>query len=599
MATHSPGPPPEDERRAVTRAARQAAESLQSLTPELVRRLPQVLEAMVAIGEDIDVRSVLDRSVQTAAALTGARHAAIGVLGAETGRLPRFVTYGEAATIRSRIGGGPDAHFLSVPIRVQNEPFGHLYLCDKAEGEPFTGADVHLVRVVATEAGISVGHARLLESARQRARWIDGSAALTTALLRGTEDALSVVAEQARRLAEAAAGLVLVPDPDGGLEIVAAAAEDPDALLGVRVPPHSPLVAALLAGESVHVEDSATDPRMTTHLAARFGPSMMLPLGNEGRILGTLAVPRAPGAPSFTATERTLARRFASQAALALLLIDAQRDRERLAVYEDRDRIARDLHDLVIQRLFATGMLLESVRRRPPSAAPAGPTPSAAPAASAAPASAASAAPAPDAAGRDTDAGRAPGAGRESGGPESHAGRVPVGVPQPERERRIDQAMDELDHTIREIRGAIYALQQDPAEQAASLRTRLLREVGTAALSLGFQPSATFTGPVDSLVGERTGSDLVAAAREALSNAVRHAGASRIELTVDVTGTLPDGRPAVRLTVADDGVGLPERGRRSGLRNLRRRAEELGGTSDTGPGLHHRGTTVRWQVPLP
>ncbi|MBW1601716.1 GAF domain-containing protein [Streptomyces sp. JJ66] len=542
-----PAVPPGDERTAVTRAARQAAESLQSLTPELVRRLPQVLEAMVAIGQDVDLRSVLDRSVQTAAALTGARHAAIGVLGAEADGLPGFFTHGDAAVIRGRIGGGPNPHFLSVPIRVLDEPFGHLYLCDKAEGRPFTDADVHLVRVVATEAGIAVGHARLLESARQRARWIDGSAALTTALLRGTQDALSVVAEQARKLADAAAGLVLMPDAEGGLEIVAAAADDPAELLGVRVPPHSPLVAALLTGESVYVEDSATDPRLTTHVAARFGPSMMLPLGNEGRILGTLALPRSPGAPPFTATERTLARRFASQAALALLLIEAQRDRERLAVYEDRDRIARDLHDLVIQRLFATGMLLESVRRR---AAPG---------------------PAPDS---------------------------PAGAEPPEYGRRIEQAMDELDLTIREIRGAIYALQQDPAEQAASLRTRLLREVGTAALALGFQPGVTFTGPVDSLVGERTGRDLVAAAREALSNAVRHAGASRIELTADVTGTLPDGRPAVRLTVADDGVGLPSGGRRSGLTNLRRRAEELGGTSETGPGLHGRGTAVRWAAPL-
>ncbi|WP_431780522.1 sensor histidine kinase [Streptomyces chumphonensis] len=545
MAPHDPdaeGAPVSDAEATGSLAEQLAAESLQSLTPELVRRLPQALEAMVAIGGDVDLRTVLDRIVRTAAALTDARHAAIGVLGVEeSAALDDYVTHGDAATIRSRIRGRPDAHFLSVPIRVRDEPFGHLYLSDKADGSPFTDADLQLVRVVATEAGIAIGHVRLLESARQRARWIDGSAALTTAVLQGTGDALSVVAEQARRLADAAAGLVLTPSDEGGLEVVAVAGDDPDALLGVRIPPHSPLVAALLLGQPVFVADCATDPRMMTPAAARYGPSMMLPLGNEGRILGTLAVPRKPGAPLFTATERTLAQRFASQAALALLLTEAQQDRERLAVYEDRDRIARDLHDLVIQRLFATGMLLESARKR--------------------------------------------------------AGRPPDDEAAREVRERISQAVDELDTTIQEIRTAIYALQQAPAPHPESLRTRVLREVGAAALAAGFQPSATFTGMVDVLVGEQAGRNLVAAAREALSNAVRHAGGSRIELTVDATVTLPDGRPGVRLTVADDGVGLPPDGRRSGLVNLRRRAEQLGGTFGTTPGLGGAGTTLVWEVP--
>ncbi|MCZ7417617.1 sensor histidine kinase [Streptomyces sp. WMMC897] len=524
-----------------------AAESLQSLTPELVRRLPQVLEAMVAIGADVDLRTVLDRIVRTAAALTDARHAAIGVLGAEeSAHVEDFITHGDAALMRRRVRDRPDAHLLSVPIRVQSEPFGHLYLSDKSGGQPFTDADLHLVRVVATEAGIAIGHARLLESARQRARWIDGSAALTTALLRGTGDALSVVAEQARRLADAAAGLVFTPTEEGGLRIVAAAADDPDELLGLRLPPHSPLVGALLLGEPVFVEDCATDPRLMTRAAARYGPSMMLPLGSEGRILGMLAVPRSPDAPLFTATERTLAQRFASQAALALLLAEAGRDRERLAVYEDRDRIARDLHDLVIQRLFATGMMLEGAQR----------------------------------------------SADRAGAPE----------PRGEVRQRITQAVDELDATVREIRTAIYALQQGPVERPDdSLRSRVLREVRTAAEAAGFPPSATFTGMVDSLVGEQTARNLVAAAREALSNAVRHAAAGRIEVTVDAAATLPDGRPAVRLAVADDGAGLPpgSAGRRhSGLANLHRRAQELGGTTRTGPGLDGAGTTFVWEVPL-
>lgn len=219
------------------------------------------------------------------------------------------------------------------------------------------------------------------------------------------------------------------------------------------------------------------------------------------------------------------------------MLADAQRDRERLAVYEDRDRIARDLHDLVIQRLFATGMILESAQRR---------------------------------------------------------------TIVPEVAHGVGKAVDELDVTIQEIRTAIFALQQGPAEAPSGLRTRVLREIGTAAVPLGFQPSAGFIGAVDSRVGELTGKNLIAALREALSNAFRHSQASRIEVVVDATIRLPDGTDGVRLTVADDGIGIPDSGRRSGLKNLANRAESLGGSSTYGPGLGDggTGTTVRWEAPL-
>ncbi|MBB5934180.1 signal transduction histidine kinase [Streptomyces zagrosensis] len=361
-------------------------------------------------------------------------------------------------------------------------------------------------------------------AARQRERWIDGSVAVTTSLLSGNdaEDALVVVAEKARRLAGSTAGIVLLPTDEGGLEIVAVDAEEPEGLLGTVVSPDAPIVSPLMHGHPVFVEDSATDSRMTSSISHRFGPSMMLPLRSGKRVLGILTTPRERGARPFTDTERTLATQFAAQAALALVLAEAQRDRERLAVYEDRDRIARDLHDLVIQRLFATGMMLEGAQRK---------------------------------------------------------AVVPV------VREKIGKAVDELDATIQEVRTAIFALQQGPAEAPSGLRTRVLREVGTAAVSLGFQPSATFVGAVDARVGELTGKNLIAALREALSNAVRHARASRIEVVVDAAVRLPDGREGVRLTVADDGVGIPEGGRCSGLRNLARRAEALGGSSTYGPGL--------------
>ncbi|MFJ1564269.1 sensor histidine kinase [Streptomyces erythrochromogenes] len=557
-------------------AAAEATRSLHGLSTELTARVPQLLEAMRSVGTGLELHSTLDRICETAAELAGARYAAIGVVDTEGRGLSDFVTHGISPEVSRKIGHRPDgkrgllgalishsdtvrladltkdprsegfpAHhppmktFLGVPIRVQGEIFGNLYLAEKHGGVEFNDYDIHMVRVLATEAGIAIGNARLYEAATQRERWIDGSVAVTTALLSGgdADDALSVVAEQARRLADSAAGIVLLPAEEGGMEIVAVSAENPATSLGVVLPGGSPVVEHLLLGEPVFTDDASADPRMISRLTSQYGPCMMLPLHSGGRVLGALVTPRARGKRPFTEAERTLATQFASQAALALMMAEAQRDRERLAVFEDRDRIARDLHDLVIQRLFATGMMLEGAQRR-------------------------------------------------SIVPEVRDG--------------VGKAVDELDVTIQEIRTAIFALQQGPAEAPSGLRTRVLREINMAAVPLGFKPAHRFLGPVDTVVGELVGKNLIAALREALSNAFRHADASRIEVVLDSTVTLPDGRPGVRLEVADDGVGIPESGRRSGLRNLRRRAESLGGTSSYGPGIGEDGggTTLVWEAPL-
>ncbi|MGV9909781.1 sensor histidine kinase [Streptomyces tendae] len=541
---------------------------------ELLARVPKLLDAMRSVGSGLGLHSTLNRICETAAELAHARYAAIGVVDEDGDGLTDFVHHGlDEATVR-RVGhlpdgrkgllgalirdpepvrltdltadprscGFPEHHppmrgFLGVPIRVQGEIFGNLYLTDKHAGEPFDDYDLAIVRVLATEAGIAIGNARLHEAAQQRERWIDGSVAVTTALLAGgdTDDALQIVAEQARRVSGAAAGIVLLPADGGGLEIVAVDAPGPTNALGAIVPPENAVVAEVLAGRPVFVDDAGTDPRLDDGPVRSYGPVMLLPLCRDGKVLGCLVMPRARGEGPFTRTERALGDRFASQAALALTMAEAQRDRERLAVYEDRDRIARDLHDLVIQRLFATGMMLESAQRR-------------------------------------------------SAVPEVRDG--------------VGGAVDELDVTIQEIRSAIFALQQ-PAEAPTGLRTRVLREITMAAVPLGFTPSHRFVGPVDTAVGDLTGKNLIAALRETLSNAFRHAHADRIEVVVDATATLPDGRPGVRLTVADDGVGVPEGGRRSGLHNLERRAETVGGASRLGPGIgaDGGGTTVLWEAP--
>lgn len=319
-------------------AATRATSSLHGLSTELTARVPQLLEAMRSVGAGLELHSTLDRICETAAELADARYAAIGVVDTEGRGLSDFVTHGISSADARKIGHRPDGKrgllgalishsdtvrladltkdprsagfpphhppmktFLGVPIRVQAEIFGNLYLAEKNGGGEFNDYDLHMVRVLATEAGIAIGNARLYEAATQRERWIDGSVAVTTALLSGgdADDALTVVAEQARRLADSAAGIVLLPAEDGGMEIVAVSAENPATSLGVVIPAESPVVDRLLEGEPVFVDDAAADPRMIGKLTSQYGPCMMLPLQSGGRVLGALVTPGpAAGGPS-------------------------------------------------------------------------------------------------------------------------------------------------------------------------------------------------------------------------------------------------------------------------------------------------------------
>ncbi|MFH8629668.1 GAF domain-containing protein [Streptomyces lydicus] len=493
----SPDPAAEPPPDTAADLAERTARNLRALAGGPVSRLPELLEAMTAVGTDHDLRRALARIAETAASLTGACHAAVGIRSAYGDGAGGLITHGEHP---DRAGRPSPATSLEVPITFHGEVFGSLALTGKRgpgahgapDGRPFTEEDLHLVRVLATEAGIAMGNARMHAAARQRTRWIDGAASVTTALLAGpetrstTEDALTVVAEKGRELAEAATGAVLLPHPEGGMEVVAISTELTEAVRAEayrgRIPPESPVLHQIHAGLAVFADDFATDPRSVSPLSRHYGPTMLLPLRSNGRVLGALALCRLSGGRRFSPSERTLGTQFAAQAALALVLADRHRDRERLAVYEDRDRIARDLHDLVIQRLFATGMLLESARRK---------------------------------------------------------------AVLPEVRERLGRAVDELDATIQDIRTAIIALQQGPSQVPPGLRTRVLREAGAGAAALGARPAVRFAGPVDARVDDATGRELLSALREAL--ATDRPG--RAEVVVDATAAL-DGRPAVRLTVS-------------------------------------------------
>ncbi|MFF9642865.1 sensor histidine kinase [Kitasatospora aureofaciens] len=570
----------------------EVAERLQSAAA-VTDRMQRLLEAVVSIGAGLDLHATLHRIATGAAELVDARYAALGVIAPGGDGLADFIHVGIDDATAAEIGelpagrgilgalidrpeplrltelgadprssGFPSHHpqmrtFLGVPIRVREEVFGNLYLTEKKGGGAFTPEDEQVVHALAAAAGVAIENSRLYEEGRRRERWIAGAAAVTTALLAAeqAEGALTVAAEQVRELADAALGMILLPtapvgEGDCQMRVAHASGEAAEFVRGELLPKDS-FAARLLEGDSVYLDDMSGDPTVVMRLARNFGPSMAVPMVARGRVLGGLCVWRPRGALPFTDSEKQLAGTFASQAALALRLAEGQRDQQRLAVFQDRDRIARDLHDLVIQRLFATGMMLESAARR------------------------------------------------------AVVPEVKVG---------IGNAVDELDATIQEVRTTIYALQHDNHGDAPdTLRTRVLREASQAAAALGFKPSVSFVGPVESLVGENTGRQLLAALREMLSNTARHARASRVGVEIDATVHLGDkgrpvggdpesldrgGRPGVLLSVTDDGVGIPQGGRRSGLLNLTRRAEALGGAAWHESGPYRKGTVVRWTARL-
>jgi signal transduction histidine kinase len=342
---------------------------------------------------------------------------------------------------------------------------------------------------------------------------------------------LSLVTQQA--LALSGADLVALAVPAGDrrrLVNTHAAGAAADEARGLVLPVAESLSGQILAsGTPVMVEDFRNDERVNPvareHMS--LGWAILLPLGVPGNVRGVLTVGRDPGSLPFPRQAVDMVTTFAAQAGVALELAEHRRDAERLAVLQDRDRIARDLHDLVIQRLYATGMSLQ--------------------------------------------------------------GALPL-ISRPEVSDRVSSAVDALDETIREIRSAIFSLQSHSGEKQQSLRARILDVVEEMTVALGFVPSLRLGGPLDEDVPGEVGEQLLGALREALSNAARHAAASRVDVAVDCGSELV-------LRVRDNGKGLGDSTRRSGLANLAERASGLGGVLRVGP-AEGGGTDLEWRVTL-
>jgi two-component system, NarL family, sensor histidine kinase DevS len=525
-------------------------------------RLSALLDAVVGIGSDLDLRSTLHRIVLAACRLAGARYGALGVIGPDR-LLIEFITDGISPEVHEKIGdlptgrgvlgllidepkpvrlrdiaehprsyGFPEHHpvmrsFLGVPIRIRDQVFGNLYLTEKRGAEEFTEDDEESVVALAVAAGVAIDNARLYAAAGARQRWLEATAEITNVLL-GEVDrtaALQLVARRAREVSGAETVMVLLHEPATGQLRVEVCDPDRPQLRGtVLAAGDGPLGRALAEGDAVIVDNLSRASDWPTPVST--GPALVAPLAASGTAGGLLIVAHAAEGPRFDDEQDVnLLSTFAGQAALALERARAQEERELLVVLEDRERIARDLHDVVIQRLFATGLHLQSAANL--------------------------------------------------------AARPEVGA-------RISSAVDDLDATIRDIRSAIFEL-RTPVN--AALRAEIRATVDAAAASLGFRPELRLDGPVDSAVPDEVRPDLLAVLREALSNAVRHARASHVEVAVEVR----DGH--IRLTVTDNGIGPGEPfDERSGLLNMRGRAGDHGGTLTISPGPAG-GTRVAWAVP--
>jgi signal transduction histidine kinase len=488
----------------------EVSERVESVTL-LADRLQALLQAVVSIGSHLELPTVLSSIAEMAAELADAQYAALGVLDpTDPERLSQFITVGIEEGVRRDIGdlphgrgvlgllireprpirlpdlaehpasfGFPPNHppmhtFLGVPIAIRGEAFGNLYLTEKRGGGEFSEADEQVVTALASAAGLAVQNARLYEQAQRRQQWLEATNSIQTRLLRGVtpSDVFPDVVAVARDLANADVAYLALPTSSGELRVVAADGKSAELLREQIIPGQSIAAEVIREATATTVPDARQDSRVWRGLrdALDVGPALYVPLGAVGGALGTLVVARLADAAPFSSDVLQLVETFAGQAAIALRLGAAAADREQIAFLSDRDRIARDLHDLVIQRLFATGMSLEGALR---------------------------------------------------------------GIQPPDKADRVRRAVDELDATIKEIRTTIFALQAPAPLAGEGVRAAVLTAVSAAARGpLGFEPRVEFAGPVDTVVPGFVAEQMLAVVREGLSNVARHAGATTVSITI-------------------------------------------------------------------
>jgi signal transduction histidine kinase len=473
-------------------------------------RVQQLLQGVLAVSGGLELDQVLTTIITTATELVDARYGALGVIDSGGDRLERFVTVGLTQPQIDAIGpyptgmgllgelirhpvplrlediaahessfGFPENHppmrtFLGVPIRVRDKVYGNLYLTEKRGGAFFDADDETLLTTLAAAAGVAIDNARLYDQAQRRQRRMEATAELTRGLLSGADarDVLAVLVDRVRDMA--GADLVMVSLPDGAtgdLTVQVAAGAGAERVRGASSwMPASEIGSAFADGVGRAITAGEWDDGPVWKELG-LGPAYIAPLGAAGKVRGVLVAAKLFGAMPFDAGAVRLLTDVGGQAAVALELADRRSDADLLALYADRDRIGRDLHDLAIQRLFATGMTLQSVLK--------------------------------------------------------------ITEKQAVRDR-VHKAVSELDDTIKVIRSTIFALSEHGSgNQAPGLRSQLLQVCQDCAAALGFTPAVRFTGPVYFEVSDSAAEHALAVAREALSNVARHAEASMADVDVE------------------------------------------------------------------
>jgi signal transduction histidine kinase len=526
-------------------------------------RLDGLLEAMLVVTSGLELDETLRTIVHTAIELVDAKYGALGVRGHDH-ELVEFIYEGIDEEMRRQIGhlpegrgvlglliddpkpirlenisnhvasvGFPPNHpsmrtFLGVPVRIRDEVFGNLYLTEKANGQPFSEDDEVLVQALAAAAGIAIDNARLYQKSKTRQSWIEATRDIGTELLSGTDPAgvFRLVADESRSLSGAEQTFVAVPvDPDlpaneiDELAVVATAGDGP-AIAVTTIP-----VEGTLIGEAfVRRAPGRFDRFALAAGEAAAGPALVLPLRATDAVAGVLVALRPAGAQPFSPEELDMMAAFADQAALAWQLASTQRQMRELSILTDRDRIARDLHDHVIQRLFAVGLALQGTIPR---------------------------------------------------------ARVP------EVQQRLTDCVDDLQEVIQEIRTAIFDL-----HGSSSGTTRLRQRVDEAIAQFAspeLRTTTQFVGPL-SVVDATLADHAEAVVREAVSNAIRHGKATTLSVSVTVEDDLV-------IEVVDNGSGISGEITGSGLANLQKRAQDVGGSFAI-ESVADQGTTIRWSAPL-
>lgn len=397
-----------------------------------------------------------------------------------------------------------------------------------------SGPDERTVIALAAAAGVAIENATLHEEAVRRERWLEATAELIARLAGGAAgvEALQLVADRARALAEAdVAWVVIGSRPEQlRLSVVAGVPGEPTDVQG-SVAEDSLEATVVRTGGPLTIEDLVASDvssaaAVTTLRWPDLGPAILVPLAGDHGADGVVALAWTPERRAFFhALDPALPTNFAGQAGLALRISRSREDMHRLELFEERERIARDLHDVVIQRLFAIGLSLQGTLRT-----------------------------------QDTDRLR----------------------------DVVDRAVDDLDDTIRDIRRTIFQL-GSPGETDA--QSEIIRICDRAASALKFRPQVAFEGPVRTQIEPSLVPHLTAALSEILSNAARHACATSLSVLLSARGV-----DEVVLRVTDNGRGMPQEWEESGLANLRRRAQALGGRFTIGAAAGG-GTAVEWRVP--